>query len=195
MARGKWSAFQLVEWIQFEPGRSITERRAVSRCFGYPWVLGIPVPKTQVFSGVTQKTTSKLNRRLGQVTWHQYLICRGPKIIASSCHGDSDQSAVSSENLYFSIGFNQLSDLSKVCLSSVRVWEEFSYNFGDPNNVCRNLLRVRVSILAAVNVWDIGYVWTTYYIQTIEVQRKSRGLLPVGIGSKHTYTLASFWEK
>ena len=35
--------------------------------------------------------------------------------------GDSDQSAVSSENLYFSIGFNQLSDLSKVCLSSVRV--------------------------------------------------------------------------
>ena len=72
--------------------------------------------------------------------------------------GDSDQSAVSSENLYFSIGFNQLSDLSKVCLSSVRVWGKFSYSFGDSNNVSRNLLRVRVSILAAVNVWDIGYV-------------------------------------
>ena len=109
--------------------------------------------------------------------------------------GDSDQSAVSSENLYFSIGSNQLSDLSKVCLPSVRVWGKFSYYFGDPNNVSRNLLRVRVSMLAAVNVWDIGYVWTTYYIQTIEVQWKSRGLLPVGIGSKHTYTLASFWEK
>ena len=84
--------------------------------------------------------------------------------------GDSDQSAVSSENLYFSIGSNQLSDLSKVCLPSVRVWGKFFYYFGDPNNVTRNLLRVRVSILPAVNVWDIGYVWTTYYIQTIEVQ-------------------------
>ena len=90
---------------------------------------------------------------------------------------------------------NQLSDLSKVCLPSVHVWEKFSYYLGDSNNVIRNLLRVRVTILVAVNVWDIGYVWTTYYIQTIEVQWKSRDLLPVGIGSKHTYTLASFWEK
>ena len=72
--------------------------------------------------------------------------------------GDSDQSAVSSENLYFSIGSNQLSDLSKVCLPSVHVWGKFSYYFGDSNNVIRNLLRVRVSILVAVNVWDIGYV-------------------------------------
>ena len=54
--------------------------------------------------------------------------------------GDSDQSAVSSENLYFSIASNQLSDLSKVCLPSVRVWGKFSYYFGDPNNVIRNLL-------------------------------------------------------
>ena len=90
---------------------------------------------------------------------------------------------------------NQLSDLSKVCLPSVHVWGKFSYYLGDSNNVIRNLLRVRVTILVAVNVWDIGYVWTTYYIQTIEVQWKSRDLLPVGIGSKHTYTLASFWEK
>ena len=65
--------------------RGVTVFR-VSLSFGYPWVLGIPVPKTLVFSGDTQNAKSELNKRLGQVTWHQYLICRGPKIIARRRH-------------------------------------------------------------------------------------------------------------
>ena len=61
---------------------------------------------------------------------------------------------------------------------------------------CYQKLRIRIttSTLASVNVWDIGNVWTTYYIRTIEAHWKSRGHLPIGIGSKHTYTLASPWE-
>ena len=137
------------------------------------------------------KLFSKVNSR----TWD--CQCGWSRKVFICCKASWRQRSVSSFKWKFvlSIGSNQLSDLSKVCLPSVHVWGKFSYYFGDSNNVIRNLLRVRVTILVAVNVWDIGYVWTTYYIQTIEVQWKSRGLLPVGIGSKHTYTLASFWEK
>ena len=137
------------------------------------------------------KLLSKVNSR----TWD--CQCGWSRKVFICCKASWRQRSVSSFKWKFvlSIGSNQLSDLSKVCLPSVHVWGKFSYYFGDSNNVIRNLLRVRVTILVAVNVWDIGYVWTTYYIQTIEVQWKSRGLLPVGISSKHTYTLASFWEK
>ena len=79
MAREKWAAFQLMEWIEFEPGHSIIERRAVSRCFGYPRTQN--TGDCSIPLGDTQNTKTELIRRLGQVTLHQNLICRGPKII------------------------------------------------------------------------------------------------------------------
>ena len=79
-----------MEWIEFEPGHSIIERRAVSRCFGYPRTQN--TGDCSIPSGDTKNTQTELIRRLGQVTWHQNLICRGPKIIACKRHKSIIQS-------------------------------------------------------------------------------------------------------
>ena len=68
------------------PSRSSFPSEALSQCFGYPRVLGIPVPKTVVFwispLGKPKRQKIELNGRMRQVTWPLSIICREQKIIA-----------------------------------------------------------------------------------------------------------------
>lgn len=69
--------------------------------------------------------------------------------------------------LYLSTSSESVSNNNcPTCLPRVRVYGKFSYCFSDLCNVFRNILRVRKSILALVNLWytkNSLRIWSTSF--------------------------------